>query len=366
MSVRIFLLGFYAFILLSTGVFSLMIPSLTRRDLLFGVTVSPNARASAAGRRIIAGYRIAVGLLTFVLLAALVAVVIAVPDAWIASPWLAIGLITAIFIEAIPYLFAYRASARLRAPAGSLSLEASSPAAELRPRQYSDYVPLFWELLPVAIIAGTVAYLASQYASAPAVIPTHFDGAGNPDRYAAKSIGSYFALVWTQLGVAALITGLSILVVRSKAAPGLAERRFRVAWLRALFGFKTLIVALLGFLAVMTAWAATTGKGPSSLVIIVPLAVVGVIIVGVVVLAVRTGQGGARLGPSTETATDRIDDRYWFLGAIYHNRNDPAILVERRFGVGWTLNVANPWAIVTLIMLIAFVILAVLVGWLFS
>jgi uncharacterized membrane protein len=366
MNLRLFLLGLYAFILLFTGVFSLLIPSLTRRDLLFGVTVSPNARASAAGRKIIAYYRIAVSLLTLTLLAALVAVVVAAPDAWIESPWLAIGLIAAIFIEAIPYLFAYRASTQLRAPAGSLTPESSAPAAELRPRHYGDYVPLFWELLPVAIIAGTVAYLASQYASAPAVIPTHFDVAGNPDRYAAKSIGSYFALVWTQLGVEALITGLGILVVRSKAAPGRAEQRFRVAWLRALFGIKTLILALLGFLAVVTAQAATSGKGPSSLIIVVPLAVVGVIIVGVVVLAVRTGQGGARLGPPAETATDRTDDRHWFLGAIYHDRNDPAIFVERRFGVGWTLNVANPWAIVALIVLLAIVILTALVGWLYS
>src|SRR5262249_30632585 len=158
----------------------------TRRDLLFGVTVSPNARDSAAGRRIIAGYRIASGLLTLVLLAALVAVVVAAPDAWIASPWLAIGLVAAILIEATPYLFAYRASTRLPVPAGPPTPEASAPAAELRPRHYGDYVPLIWELLPVAIIAGTVAYLASQYASAPAVIPTHFDIVGNPDRYAAK------------------------------------------------------------------------------------------------------------------------------------------------------------------------------------
>src|SRR5262249_52006462 len=130
----------------------------------------------------------------------------------------------------------------------------------------------------------------------------------------------------------------------SKAVPGRAEMRFRVAWLRALFGVKTLIIALLGFLAVVTARAATSGKGPTALVIIVPLAVVGVIIVSVVVLALRTGQGGARLGPPAETATDRTDDGHWFLGAIYHNRDDPAIFVERRFGVGWTLNVANPWA----------------------
>ncbi|HLZ23015.1 MAG TPA: DUF5808 domain-containing protein [Ktedonobacterales bacterium] len=361
MNLRVLLVGLYAFILLFSGIFSLLIPSLTRRDLLFGVTVAPGARASATGRKIIAGYRIASGLLTLVLLAALVAAIIAVPDAWIASPWLAIGLIAAIFIHGIPYLFAYRASTRLRAPAGSLAPEVSAPAAELLPRRYSDYVPLFWELLPVAILAGTAAYLVSQYASAPAITPTHFDVAGNPDRYAAKSIGTYFALVWTQLSIELLFTSLSVLVVGSKAIPGRAAMRFRVAWLRAIFGIKTLILTLLGFLAGVTAHAAISGKRPTALTIAVSLTTVGIIIVGIAVLAVRTGQGGSRLGPPAETATDRTDDRYWFLGMVYHNRNDPAIFVERRFGVGWTLNVANPWAIVTLIILISIVALSVVV-----
>jgi hypothetical protein len=74
--------------------------------------------------------------------------------------------------------------------------------------------------------------------------------------------------------------------------------------------------------------------------------------VGLVVLAVvafRTGQGGFRLsgaaaarGPAA--ATDRDDDRFWKAGLIYLNRDDPAIMVGARFGVGWTFNVANPMA----------------------
>jgi uncharacterized membrane protein len=35
------------------------------------------------------------------------------------------------------------------------------------------------------------------------------------------------------------------------------------------------------------------------------------------------------------------DDRYWKLGAFYYNPEDPSIFVEKRFGIGWTLNFAR-------------------------
>jgi uncharacterized membrane protein len=30
---------------------------------------------------------------------------------------------------------------------------------------------------------------------------------------------------------------------------------------------------------------------------------------------------------------------------IYHNPNDPALLVEKRMGIGWTFNFANKWVV---------------------
>ena len=35
------------------------------------------------------------------------------------------------------------------------------------------------------------------------------------------------------------------------------------------------------------------------------------------------------------------DDSFWILGFIYNNPNDPSLFVQKRFGVGWTINVAS-------------------------
>jgi uncharacterized membrane protein len=67
-----------------------------------------------------------------------------------------------------------------------------------------------------------------------------------------------------------------------------------------------------------------------------------------VVLA-RLGQGGSRVPATNETPSatsavpvgDRTQDNYWKLGVFYFNRDDPAVLIEKRFGLGYTLNFAR-------------------------
>lgn len=41
---------------------------------------------------------------------------------------------------------------------------------------------------------------------------------------------------------------------------------------------------------------------------------------------------------------DRTDPRHWRAGIFYYNPDDPNLWVERRWGVGLTLNYAKPIA----------------------
>ena len=45
----------------------------------------------------------------------------------------------------------------------------------------------------------------------------------------------------------------------------------------------------------------------------------------------------------------RDDDRYWYGGFFYNNPDDPALFVEKRYGLGWTLNFGHPQARLVLI-----------------
>jgi uncharacterized membrane protein len=56
------------------------------------------------------------------------------------------------------------------------------------------------------------------------------------------------------------------------------------------------------------------------------------------------------------------DDRHWLAGTIYFNRDDPRILVPKRFGlgIGRTLNLGHPvsWLFLALVFVFAVVMAA--------
>ncbi|MDX5709234.1 DUF5808 domain-containing protein, partial [Clostridioides difficile] len=35
-------------------------------------------------------------------------------------------------------------------------------------------------------------------------------------------------------------------------------------------------------------------------------------------------------------------EKYWIAGIMYNNPNDPSLMVNKRFGIGWTINFGNP------------------------
>ena len=180
--------------------------------------------------------------------AALLAVWYFQPPAW-ELLLILVGIGAMVFLSSVPFLIAYFQAHALaeRARAQGWRPEASAPpVAELRPRRYSDYIPWWWELLPLALICATAAYLAYTYPDAPDPFPTHFDINGNPNAFSPKTVGSYFLIVFVQIFMWALITVLTYLVVRAKSLPGREETGFKRIVLRFLFAIKALAIGFMG------------------------------------------------------------------------------------------------------------------------
>lgn len=47
----------------------------------------------------------------------------------------------------------------------------------------------------------------------------------------------------------------------------------------------------------------------------------------------------------------------WKLGFIYYNREDKRIFPPKRTKMGWTINFANPWSIIAMLLVITSIIL---------
>ena len=71
---------------------------------------------------------------------------------------------------------------------------------------------------------------------------------------------------------------------------------------------------------------------------------------GMVVLSFVYGQGSSRVfgRMRREAPLLRDDDERWKLGILYLNRDDASLFLPKRFGIGWTMNLAHPaaWAII--------------------
>jgi uncharacterized membrane protein len=212
--------------------------------------------------------------------------------------------------------------------------------------------PLWFFLYGAVIIAG-IAVTWFAYGKLPDMIPVHFDISGTATRYAEKSLASVLYMPATQIFIAVIFWFTYIMVIKAKrmidpenpeeSAARLAA--FRAAWcFFAIFG-GLLLVASLGVLNI-----AIIGLMPVQLATVVLLAVTIAIVAWTMYLAFKYGQGGSRLDKdrSKGTALNPLDDdRRWIAGILYFNREDPSLFVEKRFGVGFTMNLARPaiWGI---------------------
>ena len=81
------------------------------------------------------------------------------------------------------------------------------------------------------------------------------------------------------------------------------------------------------------------------LLFLIPILITVLILIGTILFTIKVERLNRGLD-GKEHATQEISsfdtDSYWKGGLFYFNKNDPSIFVEKRFGIGWTLNFANP------------------------
>ena len=147
-------------------------------------------------------------------------------------------------------------------------------------------------------------------------------------------------------------------------ASAIAYGMFARAQSAALLVSGIVITASIAIMPLAFAGVVTSDQSFVALIVII----VGAILPNLAVPLVY-GQAGSRLlrrmTAAGELAFD--DDDRWRLGLFYVNREDPSVVVPRRFGVGWAMNWGNPraWALVAafVVVVAAFVVgLEVLLG----
>jgi len=193
------------------------------------------------------------------------------------------------------------------------------------------------------------------YDRLPEEIPVHFGLDGTPDRWESKSLLSLLMLpllsgfLGIYLGIFAHLMAQAKRWIRRGADA--AARRAQVAFQNATVGYLCILAAanvfLFGAIQRDVLRTALDGRGRLSPLFWIAFAtLLFVSFGGIVFLLLRFGQAGARRERSHGDLPDELaNDRFWRWGSIYANPDDSALMVEKRFGIGYTLNFGNPRAV---------------------
>ncbi len=332
-------------------------PQWTRPDLYFAVTVSPTFPTSAEGLEVLQRYRRSL-------------LVVAMPTlgAWIPSVLLSRGL----YWEPLILLLQVGACLVVFYRARGLVLRHASPPTTIREAKIGRHRRVPGGSLaaagPFILLAACACYLATHWSLIPAHMVLRWAADGRPARWVARTPLNVFSPLLIGL-LALLAMSLFLFGVSHWLRPidvsgrrGRQESRYRLA-------ASTGLLLLEYWVSFVVAWVAARPTLPHMFQRIpVGLSLVpAMIALGTTLILLWLRQGERRMhkesSPAADLAApigDRIEDRYWRLGVFYSNPNDPSVLVEKRFGIGYTLNFAHPIAWVIAIMpLLAFIVLAI-------
>lgn len=219
---------------------------------------------------------------------------------------------------------------------------------DLSIRSQDEMLPWYVYLLPMLITIGLIGYTALKFHILPDQIPTHWGANGKADAFTVKTPVSAVSLMLVLLLMQVMFLGihfgtknsgikLSAAATDASRARQLTLRKYS-SWFMFLITF--LLTMMMSFFQLTTIHPAIFSD---SAMFTVPLVFLIVILVGTIIFAIKVGRADKQNFEETnDKITDLDEDSYWKGGIIYFNKNDPSIFVEKRFGIGWTLNFANP------------------------
>ena len=363
----VFLWVFMSLVLLFVAGANWYLPRLVRPTDFFGWTVAPDFRDTPEGRAIIRLYRTHMVVHALIALLLFAAAALAVLTGRLAIHWVLVALFVALFWELGGWLAGHLAARRRAVPyrvAASTVREASlTPRPLVSAPKWRSYLAL---LAPLGIVAVAAGYLALRWDDIPERFPIHWGITGEVDGWGTRAPRSVFGPLFLALAVYLPCPVLMWSILRfgrqahATGRAAVQEATFR-RWGFYMIGLAGLIAVVIT--TVLAVWLPFRGSAdPPWGINFVFGAIVLVLLLSAIVGMIRLGQSGHRLvvsGPDAAASGepppgDATDDRHWIGGLIYFNRDDPAVWVEKRFGIGWTFNCARPATYVLLGCLLLF------------
>lgn len=355
------MLIFLIIMMLPVYILTIFIPYWTRKTESFGVSIPEGAYQRPDIKKMRKSYAWLMGMLAIIITAALVFTVGGRDDNFIAILY-SVLIAVYIIVSFIVYLMYHRKMKDLKNknPEWTKKPQVITVNTKFHSEKltYSNY----WFVIPFLISVATIAFTLVNYQQIPDRFPMQYNFNGEVTNWATKSYRSVLLMPIMQIFLTFLFLFINFIISKAKQQvsaenPEDSLRQniiFRRRWslFTILMGTGLIIIFTLPQLSLIYPIS-------QQLSLYVPIAYVMVVCAASIILSITTGQGGSRVSGKASgnsgKVIDRDDDRYWKLGIFYFNRNDPAIFLEKRFGIGWTNNWAHPlsWIFIIVVILLA-------------
>lgn len=335
------------------GVLFLLMPGLTRPDVFFAVTVEPPFRTTPEGRRAAALYR-AVSLAASLFALAVLSLTAQkdVREVWAVS---------ALLIQVAGATCGFLAARHIVRP-HAVQPAATREAVMARTR-FAPPGGWLLQAIPFGVLGAAAVVIARRWAELPARLPNHWNFAGEANGFVDKTLGAVAAQMVTAAFLCVLLAAAAAAIMQGRRVSATGEGASSEATFRAVAAGVLLVAELL--IAVLLSQTAIQALFPSvarQQIVVVTMGAMALVLV-LSAFMFWLGQGGSRRAPAPAGVApvgDRTPDSAWVMGLFYVNRNDPALLVEKRFGIGYTLNFGHPLSWVLVGLALGAVVLALL------
>jgi len=360
---------FFTFRVFLVGTIALVYPRISRKGLMFGTYLGEEQTEGLARRQLLRFWDRGCALVLLVSL--IVGWSIGLSGRWIPGNLIGTAVLLLSFIPL--YVGTHRKARGLASPEAARQASRSSATLEVDETRGDGFAIFALALCVVAALA-LVTHATLAFRVMPDRIPTLGNVFGYGEEITDKSLAMVLLVPSFNLVFAPFFALMALLVARAKRSvrggsgggSDQAQDTFRVAMSHLSAGtglFTCLFLGVASWEMVKVWQGRAESLGPIS---IGGVAGIMILYMGVSLFRIMSlGQGGARLesGSAEAPLTGGLaDNARWILGVWYVNPADPAVMVETRFGIGYTTNLGNRVAQVLLtVYLLALLGLTILV-----
>lgn len=195
-------------------------------------------------------------------------------------------------------------------------------------------------LIPILLIVASSAYAFINYDKIPEMMPTHFNFQGIADGFTVKTKSSFFAQIGMQVVVMVLIYFCSVYSLKARIKIDKNDSKSDIAntikYLNHLASESFFMLFAMALFFSSISFGLINQKLNQVLIILST-----VILLASIVPLIYTSSKLKKGNYSDVSYTVDDDDKYWILGCFYFNPNDPVAFVQKRFGIGWTVNLGS-------------------------